>query len=101
MQVHTHNPFIPFNDCFASTNTPVSCVLHACKRSYPLLELNKFSARDCVCFGNDRDDVDLLVQLFHTHKVKGLDPGVGRGRGRGRREGDDGGGRGRRETRRR
>ena len=75
-------------------------------RPYPLLELNKFSARDCVCFGNDRDDVDLLVQLFHADKVKGLDPGVGRGRGRreggegggrrrGGREGDNGGGRGR------
>ena len=38
----------------------------------PHLELGQLCLIDGVSLGNDGDDVDLLVQLLHTHKVDGF-----------------------------
>ena len=44
-----------------------------------------FFGGECVCLGNDWNDVDQIVELLHEFYVQWLQPGRGRERG-GRRE---------------
>ena len=44
------------------------------KQAYLLLELLALFWGECVCFGDQRDDVHLLVQPFHELDVQRLQP---------------------------
>ena len=57
---------------------PWKLVTSLVSKSYLHLEAVELALGDCICFGDDGDDVDLAVQLLHGDQVQGFEWVTGR-----------------------